>query len=590
MLLKAASRFINPIVRSYFKKQPAEAITMKESKKFIVVPPELTLEGLAQKLNVVVKDLIPIYQDIEEGANTDHDTIMSRETAEIIINEYNYFPLFTEPEIKLPRPPVVTIMGHLDHGKTTLLDALRNSSICATEFGGITQGIGAFTVKSSDGNEITFIDTPGHLAFKNMRSRGAQVTDIIILVVCAVEGVQPQTMECIEHAMSADVPIIVALNKIDLPAASVERVELQLVKAGLELDKYGGDVLVVPISAKKKIGLDKLEETIAFKAELMELTEAVDCLARGYILESKYVEGKGSLCSVIVRRGTLKIHDNIVAGSCYGSIKQIINEKGVKLQSIGPAQAAEIVGFKDLPNSGESFLVTEIFQKAIKVAKRKESEKSKILSTASKSTEEKIVIPTLSYLEKRSMRNNDPSLLVARLKTELENVATGQIDPLEARAINQLHKKGNKPILDQIESISKIFLNKDDVNSLRVILKAQNFGMLEAVEKSIQELSAKKKVKIHIIRSNVGGIVQEDLELSEEYNAPIFCMNIKLHKSTLLDAAKANISLKSHKVIYHLLDDIENMIKDITESSVEIQHGKALVKSIFEISSNKSKL
>ena len=188
------------------------------------------------------------------------------------------------------------------------------------------------------------------------------------------------------------------------------------------------------------------------------------------------------------------------------------------------------------------------------------------------------------------MRNNDPSLLVARLKTELENVATGQIDPLEARAINQLHKKGNKPILDQIESISKIFLNKDDVNSLRVILKAQNFGMLEAVEKSIQELSAKKKVKIHIIRSNVGGIVQEDLELSEEYNAPIFCMNIKLHKSTLLDAAKANISLKSHKVIYHLLDDIENMIKDITESSVEIQHGKALVKSIFEISSNKSKL
>lgn len=586
MWAKAVRLLSTSLARSYTKK-PVVGL-MAQSKKYIEVPPELTLTELAHRLKVPLFELQKVYLEIEELATANSETIISRETSEILINEYGCLPLFSVPEEKKPRPPVITIMGHVDHGKTTLLDSLRNSKICDSEFGGITQGIGAFTVKSSQG-EITVIDTPGHLAFKNMRARGAEITDIIVLVICAVEGVQPQTMECIEHARNLDVPLIIALNKIDLPAADPLRVENQLLKIGIELDKYGGDVMIVPISAKKKIGLDKLEEAILFKAELMELKETFDCRARGFIIESRYVKGRGNVCSVIVKRGTLKVNDPVTSGCTYGTVKSLLNEYGKELKSIGPAQAAEIIGFKDCPVAGDPILVVHSVAKAIIVMQSNQSLATTKMAEEAQMRDIKVIIPKLSYKEKKSMRNQDTSMLVQRLKDELEKVETGQIDPLEAKAINQLHKRVNISVSEQIENISKIFDEKPEEKNIRLILKANNYGMLEAVQKAIETMAEKKGVKVYIIKANVGTIAQEDLDVAAEYDANIFCMNVSLSKFVLNEATKANISIKSHKIIYHLLDDVEKMIHDLINVNTIIEHGKAQVKNLYDVTVNKSK-
>jgi translation initiation factor IF-2 len=489
-------------------------------------------------------------------------------------------------ELKFPRPPIVTIMGHVDHGKTTLLDSLRNSSVCASEFGGITQGIGAFSLKTKSG-EITFIDTPGHLAFTNMRAKGVEVTDIIVLVVCASEGIQPQTLECLDHAKSAEVPIIVAINKIDLPSANLQKVELELLKLGLELDKHGGDVLHVNISAKNKIGLDDLIDTILLQAELMELAEVVDCPARGYVLESRYTPGIGNVCNIINTKGTLKIDDYITAGEAYGKVKKMQDEYGNDLKSLTPSKPAEIIGFKVLPKSGSKYLVTDNQAEAMSMSKTQTSESHKVISQELLTKEEKIVIPSLSFKERRALMNYDTSMLVERLETELEKIKSGELNPEGSRSISQLSKKVDKPIEEQIKNISNLFQSKNEPESIKLILKAQNFGMLEAVEKSIKKLEEAKGIKIYLIKSNVGVIAQEDLDMAQENQAPILCMNVKIDKHIENAAKKANIALKSHKIIYHLLNDVEMLIKDFKETTKEVLLGKALVKDKFEISINK---
>ena len=585
MFLRASSLYRNTLTRSFFKKP---SMLMAQKKNYLAVPQELTLGTLSELVKVPYFMVLQKYLEIEASAPYQTEQIISRETSEIMIKEYNFMPIYTEEEKTDPRPPVVTIMGHVDHGKTTLLDSLRNSSICASEFGGITQSIGAFSVKSSQG-QITFIDTPGHLAFKDMRARGAEVTDIIVLVVCAVEGVQPQTLECIEHARASEVPIIVAFNKIDLPGADIPRVEGQLLKVGVELEKNGGDVLHVAISGKKRIGIDKLEEAILLQAELMELKENYDCMARGFVLESKIIQNKGNMCSVLVKRGTLRLNDHIFAGEAYGTVKRLLNEIGTDLKSIGPAQAAEVIGFDSLPHSGDRLLAVASHGKAVHLASRNKIKSDKLLAEKARSQEVKISIPKMSWAEKKKVRNMDTSALVERLRNELEMVESGEMDPEDARGIEQLHKRNSLPIEEQIANITSIFSTTDEEKNIKVILKAQNYGMLEAVQKSVEELAKIKKVKIYILKSNVGGITQEDIELSRIFNAPILCMNVKLTKNIMSDAMKANITLKSHKIIYHLLDDIQNMLKDVMETTTEIHNGKAVVKNIFDISKKKRK-
>lgn len=571
--------------RGFGKK--VEKISMEQIKKYIPIRKEITLTDLSYMLGIHPTEVVKTYLEIEGLTYSDPDALVSQETAEILINEFNCLPLFVEEAIKVHRSPIVTIMGHVDHGKTTLLDSLRNSKICASEFGGITQSIGAFSVQTSSG-KITFIDTPGHLAFQNMRAKGAEITDIIILVVCASEGVQPQTLECIDHALTCEVPIIVAINKIDLSSAEVERVEMELLKAGLVLEKFGGDTLCVPISAKKKLGLDKLEETILFKAELMDLKEVADVPARGFIIESKMLDGRGPLCSLIVKRGTLKVGDSITAGSAYGTVKKLLDENGKELKEISLSGAAEVIGFRGLPMLGNPFLVTSNLEKAKLIAGRKRTDSLNFKYSDLYDNEEKVIIPSMSTYERKKMMGKDPSLLVQRLKTEMEQIESGEISIDDCKSIRQLNKRVDKSVQEQIDMISSLFDEKSEGPNIKLILKAKNVGMLEAMEKSIKALDNTNGIKVHVISSKVGNLSQEDIIIAEMFNAAILCMNVKLDKHFTTQAENLNIPIKSHKIIYHLLQDVENIIKDTAEPSVDIVTGKAEVKSIYEVTVNKS--
>lgn len=565
-----------------------EVASMDKVKQYIPIRKEMNLTHLSQLLKVNLQEIMKSYLEIEGLTYCSRDVLVSQETAEILINEYNCLPVYVEEVIKVPRSPVVTIMGHVDHGKTTLLDSLRNSKICASEFGGITQSIGAFSVQTASG-KITFIDTPGHLAFRNMRAKGAEITDIIVLVVCASEGVQPQTLECINHALGCDVPIIVAINKIDLASAEVERVEMELLKAGLVLDKFGGEVLHVPISAKKKMNLDKLEEMILFKAELMELKEVSNVPARGYIIESKVLEGRGPLVSLLVKRGTLKVGDAITAGSTYGVVKELLDENGKQLKQISLSDAAEILGFKGLPSLGDTFMVTSNLDLAKYAAGHKRQEISSYKFSETTESEEKIIIPNMSSIERRKLMSKDPSVLVQRLQSDIEKLESGETTMEECRSIRQLSKRLDKSVQEQIDQISLMFSEKSEGMNIKLVLKAKNVGMLEALEKSIKHNKDTNGVKVHVISAKVGNLGQEDIIIADLFKATILCMDVKLDNHFLKQAETLKIPVKSHKIIYHLLEDIENMVKDVAEPSEDIVSGKAEVRSIYEITVNKSK-
>lgn len=587
--IKAPMESLDPVPHPHLKWAPKRDFTPKKIEpKKVLLEKDLTVIELAQVLKVDLSKVLASFAQFEDIENPPIESLVSTDVAEMIVKEFGQVPIISSKEIKVDRSPIVTIMGHVDHGKTTLLDGLRNSSICATEYGGITQSIGAFKVKTSSG-EITFIDTPGHLAFKNMRERGAEITDIIVLVVCASEGVRPQTLECIDHALSYEVPIIVALNKIDLSSAEISRVEMELLKAGLVLDKFGGEVLHVPISAKKKINLDKLEETILFQAELMQLQEAADVRARGFVIESKILEGRGPLCSVIVKRGTLKVGDPIVAGPAYGVVKRLLNENMTELKEVGLSSAAEVIGLKGLPNMGDPFIVTHSLKLAEKIASRNEKKLSEVKLSENRTPDEKFVIPKMSYVERKKLMNRDTSMLVERLKEEVSKVESGEISAGESSALRQMQKRNEKSIHEQIEMIESMFNEKDDGAHVKIILKAKNSGMLEAMEKSIKELSKQKAVRAFIISSQVGTITNDDLTISEMFQAAILCMNVKLEKPVMNAAEKKKIPIKSHKIIYHLLQDVENLMRDQLEKSVDIVSGKAEVKDIYEVTVNKSK-
>ncbi|CAG9321669.1 unnamed protein product [Blepharisma stoltei] len=559
-------------------------------KKQVIISPSMTLSNLATQMDINMNTLLYALRDIESNNKLDQESFVSAETAEILAHEFNCLPTYPQKEAKFPlRPPVVTIMGHVDHGKTTLLDSFRNSNICASEYGGITQSIGAFSMKTSSGGIITFIDTPGHKAFTNMRARGAEITDIVILVVCATEGVQPTTLESIRHAREADVPVIVALNKIDLPNADANRVELQLLDAGVELEKFGGEVMSIQISAKKRMNLDQLEEAILFKSELMDLRADKTGFARGTIIESKIIEGRGSLCSLLVQKGTLKPGDNLVSGNVYGKIRFILNEFGEQLKEALPSQAVEVTGLNDMPDSGNDLIIVSSPAKAKAIADRRKNEKERE-EAEKKEKEVKIVLPKLSYQERRGLRTQKTNMIVERLKDELEQVKAGA----ELNAFRDLKKIKDKlgkgmSFEENLEKIQEMFSDKEE-KSINVFLKAQNFGMLEALEDSVNILGREKNVPIRIIQSEVGAITSQEIEFAKEQKGVILCMDLRIPRNVMAKAQKLGVAIKSHKIIYHLLADVNNLILDFTEPLYVTETlGKAEVKQIFSISEKGSK-
>ena len=513
---------------------PTKHIPARAVLTSITLPETITVKDLAEALKKTSTEVIKrlmvygLMATLNQEVDFDTATIVAEEFGvktekAIVINEEDI--LFDdekqEDESKLqPRPPVVVVMGHVDHGKTSLLDAIRSANVIDTEAGGITQHIGAYTVKINDRN-ITFLDTPGHEAFTAMRARGAQVTDIAILVVAADDGVMPQTVEAINHAKAANVSIIVALNKIDKPGANPEKVKQELTQHGLVSEEWGGDVICVNVSAKKRENIDHLLEMVLLTADILELKADPDKQAKGTVIEAKLDKNRGPIATVLVQRGTLNVGDSIVTGTTVGRIRAMNDDKGVSVKSAGPSTPVEILGMPDVPEAGELFYAI----KDEKVARH--------------------------LAEKRKFKLREQTLK-ASARVTLEDLYT-QI------------KEGK-------------------VKDLNIIVKADVQGSVEAVKQSIEKLS-NDEVRVKIIHGGVGAITESDVILAGVSNAIIIGFNVRPGPNVAEAAENANVDLRLYRVIYNAIEDIEAAMKGMLEPTFkEVILGHTEIRQIIKVS------
>ena len=426
-----------------------------------------------------------------------------------------------DPEEKLkPRPPVVTIMGHVDHGKTSLLDAIRNSHVTAGEAGGITQHIGAYTV-TLNGRQITFIDTPGHEAFTAMRARGAQVTDIVILVVAADDGIMPQTIEAINHAKAANVPIVVAINKIDRDTADPERVKQQLTEYGLVSEEWGGDTICVPVSAKKQINLDQLLEMVLLTADVLELKANPDRLAKGTIIEAELDKARGPVATVLVQNGTLRKGDTIVAGTAYGRVRAMMDDKGRSVNAAGPSTPVEVLGFNEVPDAGDMLFAAD-----------------------------------------------DDKLN--------RQVAEERRDRIKAAQIKQQQKVSLDDLFSQMA--------EGELKNLNLIIKADVTGSVEAVKQALEKLS-NDEVRVRCIHSGVGAITGSDIMFASASNAIVIGFNVRPDSTARQTAEKEHVDVRTYRVIYNAIEDVENAMKGMFKPVYqEVDLGRCTVRNTFRIS------
>ena len=419
----------------------------------------------------------------------------------------------------VPRAPVVVVMGHVDHGKTSLLDYIRNSRVTAGEAGGITQHIGAYTVKMN-GRDITFLDTPGHEAFTAMRARGAQATDIAILVVAADDSVMPQTIEAINHAKAANVPIIVAINKMDKPEADPERVKTDLTKYGIVCEDWGGDTIMCPVSAKTGEGVDELLEMILLQADTMELRANPNRLGRGVIIEAKLDKARGPLATVLMQNGTLHVGDNIIAGLASGRVRALINDRGEKVKEAGPSTPVEIMGFDEVPSAGDEMQAVGDDRLSRQVA---EERKAKVKASRE----------------------------ATMAKVSLENM------------------------FSNMESGKQTTLN--------LIIKADVQGSVEAVKQAMEKLSS-DEVKVHVLHSAAGAITKDDVNLASAFNAIIIGFNIRPDASAREAAEREKVDVRLYTVIYKAIEDMELAMKGLLAPEYrEVLLGHAEVRNVFKI-------
>ncbi|MBI5139792.1 translation initiation factor IF-2, partial [Candidatus Nomurabacteria bacterium] len=503
----------------------------KAIKRIVEMENTISIQELANQLNVKATDVLKKLMSFGQMATIQQ--ILDLDTATLIASDYKHEVkniVFNEnillaqsedkPEELKPRPPVVTVMGHVDHGKTSLLDAIRQTHVTDTEAGGITQHIGAYIVEK-EGKQITFIDTPGHEAFTQMRARGALVTDIVILVVAADDGVMPQTREALSHAQAAHVPIIVAINKIDKPGANPEKIKQSLSDLELLPEEWGGQTIFIAVSALKKTNLDKLLEGILLQAEIMDLKANPNRRASGIVLESKLDKGKGPVVTLLVKRGTLKIGDNLISGTSFGKVKAMLNDKGQIIKSVQPGAPVEVLGLDNVPKAGDSFDTPTTEADATKIiSHRKNFEKAK--------TE-----------------------LASQGKITLENL------------------------------FSKI--QAGTAKELTCILKGDTYGSIEAIRDSLEKTST-EKVKVKIIHTATGAINESDVLLASASSALIIGFNIRPDTKARVLAENEHVEIKCYSIIYELLDDIKkSMIGLLEKKKIEKFLGRAEVKQIFVI-------
>jgi translation initiation factor IF-2 len=502
----------------------------------VTIPEAITIQELANRMAERAVDVIRLL--MKQGQMVKITDVIDADTAQLVAEEMGHtvkrvaasdveeglFDIVDDSTDTEPRSPVVTVMGHVDHGKTSLLDALRHANVVSGEAGGITQHIGAYQVTSPEsGKKITFIDTPGHAAFTAMRARGAKVTDIVILVVAADDGVMPQTVEAINHAKAAKVPMIVAINKIDKPDAKPERVRTELLQYEVQVESLGGEVVDVEVSAKNKTNLDKLLEMIALQAELLDLKTNAERPAEGTVIEAKLDRGRGPVATVLVQRGTLRVGDIIVAGAEMGRVRALINDQGETIDEAGPSVPVEVLGFNGPPEAGDRMAVVENEARARQVT---------------------------SY----------------RAHQKRENAAASI--------------SGMRGSLEQMMSQLKTTGRKD----FPLIVKADVQGSLEAILGSLEKLGT-EEVAARILHAGVGGISESDVTLAEGFNAAIIGFNVRAHKEAAAAAKRNGIEIRYYNIIYDLVDDVKKAMSGLLAPTLrETMLGNALILEVFNIS------
>lgn len=502
----------------------------------VIIPEAINIQELANRMSERAVDVIRLL--MKQGAMHKITDVIDADTAQLIAEELGHtvkrvaasdveeglFDVVDDSTDTEPRSPVVTVMGHVDHGKTSLLDALRHANVVSGEAGGITQHIGAYQVTSPEsGKKITFIDTPGHAAFTAMRARGAKVTDIVILVVAADDGVMPQTIEAIHHAKAAKVPMIVAINKIDKPDSKPERVRTELLQHEVQVESLGGDVVDVEVSAKNKTNLDKLLEMIALQAELLDLKTNAGRPAEGTVIEAKLDRGRGPVATVLVQRGTLKVGDIIVAGAEMGRVRALINDQGTTIDEAGPSVPVEVLGFNGPPEAGDRLAVVENEARARQVT---------------------------SYRAHQKRENAAAS--ISGMRGSLEQM------------MSQLKTSGRK--------------------DFPLIIKADVQGSLEAILGSLDKLGT-DEVTARILHAGVGGISESDVTLAEGFSAAIIGFNVRAHKEAAAAAKRNGIEIRYYNIIYDLVDDVKKAMSGLLAPTLrETMLGNALILEVFNIS------
>lgn len=506
----------------------------KKQQITIEIPEEISVGDLASLLRMTATEVIKKLMVL--GVMATVNEVIDFDTAEIVATELGakvkkqvvvtIEEQIIEEEVEddenaVTRPPVVCVMGHVDHGKTSILDAIRDTDVTSTEAGGITQAIGAYQVKIG-GNKITFLDTPGHAAFTAMRARGAMATDIAVLVVAADDGIMPQTIEAINHAKAAEVEIIVAINKIDKPNANIEKVKQELTEYGLIAEDWGGSTTFVPVSAHTKEGIDELLDMILLTAEVNELKANPDRKARGIVIEAELDKGRGPVASILVQKGTLHVGDAVSAGSCYGKIRAMIDDKGNRVKVAGPSTPVEILGLNDVPNAGEIIMAADSEKEARSTAETFISEGRKKLLDDTK------------------------------------------------------HKVSLDALFEQIQA--------GNMKELNIIIKADVQGSVEAVKSSLVRLS-NEEVVVKVIHGGVGNVNESDVVLASASNAIIIAFNVKPDNQARIVAEREKVDLRLYSVIYNAIEDVEAALKGMLEPIYEEKIiGHARIMQIFKAS------
>ncbi len=525
-------RPFRPMKKKVVLKSPkkTEVTVPKPIKRIIRIAEVIAVGDLAKRMGVKGGELIKKL--MEMGVLVNINQLIDADVASLVASEFGYevekVSLERQellerkedlPEQLKPRPPVVTIMGHVDHGKTMLLDSIRKTNVMGGEAGGITQHIGAYDVQLENGH-VVFIDTPGHEAFTAMRARGAQVTDVVVLVVAAEDGMMPQTKEAIDHARAAKVPIVVAINKIDKPTANPEKVKKDLSDYGLVPEQWGGNTLFAEVSAKQKTGIKELLDLILLQAEVLELRANPDKPARGVIIESKLDKGRGPVATLMVQEGTLKIGDAFIAGSHYGRVRAMRNDKGQKIEEAHPSIPMEVVGFTDIPEAGETFIVV---------------------------SEERMAKQISLYRQEK----------------------------IREKELSKLSKVSLEELYDKIK--------KGEVKELNVIIKADVQGSIEAVKEALKKLST-DAVKVNILHDAVGGITETDVNLASASNAIIIGFNVRPGPKAQILADQEHVDVRTYSVIYDAITDIKNALEGLLEPTYkEHILGRAQVIQIFNV-------